>query len=111
MKCRLFLAREPECASEMISLERTMSLLHRLPPREPTLDIWREFKPRAEAFRAERHLSFGERLHLQWGVMVSQISEGVILWTHVLAARTHFQLGRHLRHDVWQPSHAKEGKD
>ena len=106
-----FLAREPDCASEMIGLERTMALLHRLPPREPTLDIWREFAPRAEAFRAERRLHVRERLRLHWGMMVSQVSEGVILWTHALAERSRFRLGRHLRHDAWQPFHARNGKE
>ena len=48
-----FLAQEPEAAAEMIGLERTLSRLHRLPPREPVLDLWLEFAPQVEAFRAE----------------------------------------------------------
>ncbi len=110
-KMQAFLAREPECAAELFALERTMALLHRLPPREPTLDIWQEFAPRVEAFRVERRLSLPMRLRLQWGMLVSQVSEGVILWTHALAHRAHFKLGHHLRHDARPLSPAKHGRD
>lgn len=104
---QMFLAQEPEAAAEMIGLERTLSLLHRLPAREPSLDLWREFLPQVEAYRAERRLSFGTRLRLQWSTLQSQISAGVILWTHALAHRAHHHLGRHLQHDdlpQWEQS-------
>ncbi len=106
-----FLAREPEAASELIGLERTLARLHRLPPREPVLDLWREFAPQVETFRAERRLNLTTRLRLHWGALLSQVSAGVILWTHALASRAHMGLSRHLLHDTWQPSQAKEGKD
>lgn len=95
-----FLAGEPERAAELFALERTMTLLHRLPSREPSLDLWREFAPRVEAFRAERRLPLAERLRLHWGILVAQASEGVILWTQALAHRAHFRLSRHLAHDA-----------
>jgi anti-sigma factor RsiW len=91
-----FLASEPECASELFGLARTLALLHRLPPREPTLDLWREFAPKVEAFRAERRLSLRSRLRLHWNLLVSQVSEGVILWTYALAQRARYRLSRHL---------------
>lgn len=94
-----FLAREPEAAAELIGLERTLSRLHRLPPREPVLDLWREFAPQVEAYRAERRLNLTTRLRLHWGALLSQVSAGVILWTHALASRAHTGLGRHLRHE------------
>ena len=94
-----FLAREPTAAAEMIGLERTLSRLHRLPPREPVLDLWREFAPQVEAFRAERRLNLATRLRLHWGAALSQMSAGVILWTHALAHRAHMGLSRHLRHE------------
>lgn len=94
-----FLAREPEAAAELIGLERTLSRLHRLPPREPVLDLWREFAPQVEAYRAERRLSLASRLRLHWGAVLSQVSAGIILWTHALASRAHAGLGRHLRHE------------
>lgn len=99
-KMQAFLASEPECASEVFELARTLSLLHRLPPREPTLDLWREFAPQVEAYRAERRLSLRARLRLHWSLLVSQISEGVILWTHALAQRTHYRLNRHLLYEA-----------
>ncbi len=106
-----FLAREPAAAAELIGLERTLSRLHRLPPREPVLDLWREFAPQVEAYRAERRLNLATRLRLQWGAMLSQISAGVILWTHALASRAHAGLGRHLRHDEGNALYAEEGRE
>ncbi len=91
-----YLAQNPDAAAELIALERMLSLLHRLPEREPTLDLWRELVPEIEAFRAERRLSFLLRLRGHWVVFVSSVSEGVILWTHALARRAHHHLGPHL---------------
>ena len=92
-----YLAQEPEAAAELIELERTLSLLHRLPEREPSLDLWRELAPEIENFRAERRQSLPVRLRGQWAVFLSSVSEGVILWTHALAYRAHHHLGPHLR--------------
>ena len=98
-KMQTFLAREPECAAEMFALERTLSLLHCLPPREPTLDIWREFMPRVEEFKAERKLNWLERLRIRGEEFRAQVSGGVILWTHALSEYAHSRLGRYLQHD------------
>ena len=106
-----YLALEPDAAAELIELERTLSLLRRLPEREPSLDIWREMAPEIEAFRAERRLSLAGRLSLHWADLLSSISEGVILWTHALAHRARQHLGPHLRHDAGQPFPANNGKD
>jgi len=103
-----FLAREPDAAAEMIGLERTLSRLHCLPPREPVLDIWREFAPQVEAFRVERRLSLAMRLRLHWSALLSQVSAGVILWTHALAHRAHSGLGHHLHHEHTSLFHADE---
>ena len=94
-----FLAATPDVAAELIAFERTLSLLHRLPPREPSLDLWREFAPRVEAYRAERRLSGWQRVRENWGGLLSQFSAGVILWTRALADRTHARMERHLLRD------------
>jgi len=91
-----YLAENPDAAAELIALERTLSLLHRLPEREPTLDLWREIAPEIEAYRAERRQSLPARLRAHWAVFVSSVSEGVILWTHALARRAHHHLGPNL---------------
>ena len=91
-----FLADNPDAAAELIALERTLSLLHRLPEREPSLDIWRELLPEVEAFRTERRLKPSARLRAHWAVFVSSVSEGVILWTHALARRAHHHLSPNL---------------
>ena len=91
-----YLAQNPDAAADLISLERTLSVLHRLPEREPSLDLWRELLPEVEAVRAERHLSLPARLRAHWAVLVASVSEGVILWTHALARRAHHHLSPHL---------------
>ena len=95
-RLQAYLAENPDAAAELISLERTLSLLHRLPEREPTLDLWRELVPEIEAYRAERRQSLPTRLRAHWAVFVSSVSEGVILWTHALARRAQHHLGPHL---------------
>ena len=82
-----------------MTFERTLSLVHRLPAREPVLDLWREFTPRMAEYQAERKVASGQRLRTNWMRLLSQISAGVILWTHALASRAHARLERHLLHD------------
>lgn len=94
-----FLAREPESAAEMFALDRTLSLLHRLPPQEPVLDIWREFLPKVQAFQAERKLGWLERLQLRHEEFQAQISSGIILWTHAVSACAHVRFSRYLHHE------------
>jgi anti-sigma factor RsiW len=94
-----FLAAHPDCAAELIAFERTLSVLHRLPPREPALDMWREFAPRLAEFQTERRTHPARRVTQGWAGLVSQISAGLILWTHALAGRTHARLEKYLLHD------------
>jgi anti-sigma factor RsiW len=94
-----FLAEMPESAAELIRFERTLSLIHRLPPREPALDLWREFAPKMAEYQAERKLPWSRRLRENWMAMLSQISAGVILYTQALAEHTQARLERYLLHD------------
>ncbi len=89
------LARDPEAASELLALERTMTLLRRLPAREPSLDLWREFAPQAAAYKAERRLPLPDRLRLQWELLTASFGDGILLWTHALADRAGRRWGRH----------------
>ena len=98
-KLQEYLASAPDIAAELIAFERTLTLLHRLPAREPSLDLWGEFAPEFAAYQAERKLSFPMRLRRNWLAMLSELSTGVILWTHALAGRTHARFERYLLHD------------
>ena len=91
-----YLADHPDAAAELIALERTLSVLHRLPLREPSLDLWHALAPEIEALRAERRLSLPQRLRGQWSVFAASVSAGVILWTHALAQRAHHSFAPHL---------------
>ncbi len=94
-----FLAKTPDAAAELIGFERTLSLLHRLPPQEPSLDLWREFAPKLAAYQAERRLGLRRRLQQNWMRMLSELSAGLILWTHALADRTQARMERYLLQD------------
>jgi hypothetical protein len=103
-----FLAKTPECAAEFMQFERMLSLLHRTPPREPTIDLWPEFAPRVEEYCAERRLTPAQKFKIGWGELVSSLSAGLILWTHALAAHTWRRLERHLLVDP-AASHSDSG--
>ena len=98
-RMQAYLAGNPGEAAELIALERTLSLLHRLPAREPTLEMWQALVPEIDAVRAARKQSLPLRLRGQWSVFVASVSEGVILWTHALARRAHHHLSPHLHMD------------
>jgi len=105
-----FLSQDPDCAAELFGLERTLSLLHRLPPREPALDLWREFAPLVEEFRATRRLDWAQRLRLRGEEWRAQISGGVILWTHALSERARARLERYVFHDHSLSHRTEEGR-
>ncbi len=94
-----YLAQNPDDAAELIALERTVSLLHRLPPQEPSLDLWHALVPEIEQLRAGRKQSLPQRLRGQWSIFAASVSEGVILWTHALARRAHHAFAPHLHPD------------
>ena len=94
-----YLAETPMAAAELIEFERTLLLLHHIPRREPSLDLWREFAPKLAEYQAERKQSLGGRLRMNWTRMLSELSTGAILWTHALAGRTHARFERYLLQD------------
>jgi anti-sigma factor RsiW len=94
-----FLASNPDSAAELMQFERTLSIVHRLPMEEPTLDLWAEFAPKMTEYQAEQKTDPIRRLRHKWADLRSSVSEGMILWTHAVAARTHAQLGKYLLRD------------
>ena len=94
-----FLAAHPDAQAEMDSMRRTLSMLHALPPREPSLDLWREFTPHMAAFTAERRLPWNIRLRQMLLRLLDGMGAGLILWTDALAGRTRARWERHLLHD------------
>lgn len=94
-----FLAEAPDAAAELMQFERMLSVLHRLPPEEPRLDLWAEFAPRMAEYRAERKMVPVQRFRTRWSELLSSISAGLILYTHALAERTHSRFERYLLSD------------
>lgn len=98
-RLQAFLAANPESAAELMQFERTLSIVHRLPPQEPTLDMWAEFSPKMTEYLAEQKMDPIRRLRHQWTNLRSSVSEGIILWTHIMAARSRTHLGKYLLRD------------
>jgi len=90
---------DPAARADFDAFARTLSVLHTLPAREPSLDLWREFAPHMAAHLAERKMSLPTRAKRRWSQFRSELSAGVILWTHSLASRTHARLERYLLRD------------
>ncbi len=91
--------RDPAARADFDTFARTLNVLHALPPREPSLDLWREFAPHMAAYRAEMRMSVAGRFRRRWSQFCSELSAGLILWTHSLASRTHSRLERYLLRD------------
>jgi hypothetical protein len=108
---QVFLAETPAAAAELIAFERTLSLLHRLPAQEPSLDLWREFAPKLAEYQAERRLPVWSRLRQSWMRMLSELSAGVILWTKALADRAQARCERYLLHDPLPNFGNREGAE
>lgn len=102
-RLQAFLAETPECAAELMQFERMLSVLHRMPPQEPRLDLWAEFAPRMAEYREERKMVPAQRARTRWSVFLSSLSAGIILYTHALAQRTHGRLERYLLADPLSP--------
>ena len=105
-----FFAAHPDAQAEIDGLRRTLSVLHALPPREPSLDLWREFTPHMAAFTAERRLPPNVRLRQMLLRLLDGMGAGLILWTDALAGRTRARWERHLLHDpLLHDSLARQG--
>ena len=94
-----FLAANPDSAAELMQFERTLSIVHRLPAQEPTLDLWAEFAPKMTEYLAEQKRDPMSRVRNRFADLRSSVSEGMILWTHAIASRTQAQLGKYLLRD------------
>ncbi len=99
------LAAFPLLAAELSQMERLLSVLHALPPREPSLDLWREFLPHMTEHARARRLGFVGRLRAGFQRVRAEASAGLILWTHAVAARAHARLERYLLNDPLPPVH------
>jgi len=90
---------DPAARADFDVFARTLGVLHALPAREPSLDLWREFAPHMAAHQEGRRLSLPARAKRRWSQFRSELSAGMILWTHSLASRTHARLERYLLRD------------
>jgi len=102
-----FLSDNPSLAAELIQYERTLAILHRLPAREPVIDMWAAIAPAAQEYKSEFRLTLKDKIHHKWHSFVATLSEGVILYTHTVASRAQARLGRHLLHS--RPDRINEG--
>ena len=105
---QVYLSDNPALAAELIQYERTLAILHRLPAREPVIDMWQAIAPEVQQYKAEFRLPLKDKIRHKWHGLVAAFSEGIILYTNVVASRAQQRFGRHLMHS--QPDRIKEGR-
>jgi anti-sigma factor RsiW len=90
-------------AQEANDLARMLTVLHnRVPRREPTLDIWREFNPKMQHYLQEEKMSVGDRVKLRAGQFLSNVAAGTILFTHAIAVNTESKMKKYLVEDPFE---------
>jgi anti-sigma factor RsiW len=87
------------CARDARRLEAMLLVLHGLPAREPSLDIWMEMAPKVAQIQHEQRLSVPARLRLRIGRFLSTIAAGSILFTQALAHNTESRMRKYLLQD------------
>lgn len=87
------------CDRETRQIQQMLAILHKLPAREPSLDIWRELEPKVAEARAEANLGLAARFRLQVGRFLSNVAYGAILFTQALAINTTNRMQKYLLHD------------
>ncbi len=95
---QVYLSSNPTVAAELIDYQRTIDILHRLPEREPVLDMWSAIAPTAQQYKVEFRLSLRERLIHKWQGALAAVNEGILFYTRQVAARAHGRLTRNLLH-------------
>ena len=65
-----------DCRAEFADLEETLRVVHGLPPKEPVLDLWREFTPRFVEVCAESRLGLLDRIGMYFAHLFMAVREG-----------------------------------
>ncbi len=90
------------CAREDRELSTMLQFLReRVPPREPSLDIWVELEPRVAAYIAEERMNLWKRMQIRLGRFVGNVAAGAILFTQALAMNTEEKLQKYLLTDSY----------
>lgn len=87
------------CAQEARLLTSMLSVLQKLPPREPVLEIWSELEPKVAAVIAEERMGFFERIHHRVFQILSNFAAGSILFTQAVAVNTEARMRKYLIQD------------
>lgn len=90
------------CAREERQLAAMLRFVQeRVPPREPSLDIWAELQPKVAAYMAEERLTLLKRIQIRLGRFLSSVAAGAILFTQALAMNTEAKLQKYLITDPY----------
>ena len=86
-----------DCTDEAREMAALLKFLHhRLPKREPVLDIWTELAPKIALVQAEERLTVPDRLKLRAGRFLGTVATGAILFTQALAMTTEARMRKYL---------------
>jgi anti-sigma factor RsiW len=90
------------CAREERQLATLLTVIReRIPPREPSLDIWAELEPKVAAHMAEERMNLLKRAQVRLGRFLSSVAAGAILFTQALAMNTEAKLKKYLITDPY----------
>jgi len=87
---------DPELDKEASELRTLLTVLHRLPPQEPVIDVWPELQPKLALIQAEERMGFFVRWRCRIERFLSNFASGAILFTHAVAINTERQMRKYV---------------
>lgn len=92
-----------DCAREASGMSAMLTVLHdRLPRREPVIDMWAEMQPKVAEIVAEQRLGVVARLQFRARRFLSNVAEGMILYTNAVAINTAARMQKYLLTDPYR---------
>jgi len=97
------LAHCADCAQEASGMSAMLSVLHeRLRRREPVIDMWAEMQPKVTEILAEQKLGLMARVQFRARRFLSNVAEGMILYTNAVAINTAARMQKYLLADPFR---------
>ncbi|WP_395088220.1 hypothetical protein [Armatimonas sp.] len=85
-----------ETLADFQELSEVLQLLHRLPQREPVLDVWPELEPKLVQFQLEERMGIFARWRFRCARFLSNFAFGAILFTQAVALNTETKMRRYV---------------
>ena len=86
-------------AKETQELGELLQVLHKLPAREPVIDVWPELEPKLVQFQLEERMGVFARWRFRGARFLSNFASGAILFTQAVALNTESQMRKYVMAD------------